>query len=184
MAVGGTYAHTAYLNPDVINLLDYFNIMAYDLPGSTLDGARTALDAWNGVGVPYSKMTLGLPFYADDQTTYAAINACNCAAPYNTDSYNGHTYNGCPTLHAKVDLAKSVGCAGVMIWEMGQDILTTTNYSLLANCLNPYVVANWGVPSTSFSCCKKPEMLILFLIVAFNLVIIIVLPDCIQLLIR
>ena len=37
------------------------------------------------------------------------------------DSFAGKQYNGRKTIHAKALLAKSYG-AGIMIWEMGQDV--------------------------------------------------------------
>jgi chitinase len=46
------------------------------------------------------------------------------------DTVSGYYFNGSETIRRKVQLAKSDGLAGVMVWEIAQD--TTDATSLLA----------------------------------------------------
>ncbi len=160
VAVGGetnhTYSnptHTDYFNTTAIPYIDIFNIMSYDANMSShvysnhspYAFAVEAINGWNAYGVPYNKMTLGVPFYTNNGgNTYSAVNSSNTATAYNTDSYLGWQYNGCPTLKLKVDFAKSKNLAGIMIWEVGQDLYSPTSFSLLSNCLYPYIISTWG----------------------------------------
>ena len=51
----------------VFDLVDFFNIMAYDGPGqnhSSYEFAEEALNYWQQRGLPQNKTVLGVPFYS------------------------------------------------------------------------------------------------------------------------
>lgn len=167
IAVGGEYSglvnHLNYLDPGVVSnasLVDHFNVMAYDFPTSygsshsSYADAEGCMDGWNSSkNIPYTKMILGVPFYAKHQSTRAdiAYNALGGTAStnYNADSYNGYYYNGKATLESKMDLVAAKGGVGILIWDLGQD-RAAGDYSLLdvidakAAILCPVPKANLG----------------------------------------
>jgi GH18 family chitinase len=167
IAVGGEYTgsvnHIQYLDPSLFttnaNLVDKWHIMAYDFPSSygtnhsSLADAQGSMDGWNAMGVPYSKMVLGVPFYArnsnrSSELMYSQLGG-TASTNYNNDSYNGWYYNGKPTLEAKMQLTSDKGAAGILIWDLGQD-RAAGNFSLLdaidakAATLCPVPKANLG----------------------------------------
>jgi hypothetical protein len=118
--------------------LDFANIMAYDNGSetnhSTYNYAVSSLDYWSGRGLPGFKTLLGVPFYGYDAgrtvaKKYSEIVAADPNAP-NVDSSNGIYYNGQPTIRSKTTLGLQRG-AGVMIWELGQDLDASDSRSLL-----------------------------------------------------
>jgi GH18 family chitinase len=179
LAVGGetnpTYCnpcHTNYMNLATISFTDIVNVMAYDFCGyesatnhSPLNLAQEAVNGWIAFGVPASKINLAVPFYGyascGTAYMYSQINSGNSAAVYGTDNSGGYQYNGCPTLQLKVDFARTSGLAGIAIWEVGQDLFAPTSYSLLANCLQPYITSSWGTPpalANPCATCRKPNL--------------------------
>lgn len=167
IAVGAEYKfsinHIQYLDPSLFttnaNLVDKWNIMAYDFPASyganhsSLADATGSMEGWNAAGVPYSKMILGVPFYARNanrsgELMYSQLSG-TASTNYNNDLAGGWYYNGKPTLEAKMDLTADKGALGILIWDLGQD-RSPGNFSLLdaidakAATLCPVPKANLG----------------------------------------
>jgi GH18 family chitinase len=143
VAVGGEYKgtinHLQYFNPNAVQYVDDFHIMAYDFPASyntnpsTETDAQGAFNGWNTVnGVPKAKMYLGVPFYGANaaRTLDSDYNSFSVgAASFNVDTYAGYYYNGETTLQDKASWVVAQGGQGIMIWDLGQD--RTDAYSLL-----------------------------------------------------
>lgn len=123
---------------EVLNMLDFVNIMAYDgNEGSGHSPYSLATDSFNywknTMGVPAKKLVIGVPFYErPNWASYADIVSRNSAyAQTDSAQINGQTvyYNGIPTMKKKAEYAaKNAG--GLMIWEISQDS-TNANLSLL-----------------------------------------------------
>ena len=74
-------------------------------------------------------LILGLPFYGrDPNTDYKVLIQGDAANASLLDELDGIHYNGIPTIQKKVKLAQE-RAAGVMIWELSQDV--QNQYSLL-----------------------------------------------------
>lgn len=123
--------------PEIFELVDFMNIMAYDGDGqnhSSYEYAVQALDFWSERGLPKEKMVLGVPFYGRPEAAYRKLVENNPGAAY-TDStdYLGAKvyYNGITTMRAKTHLALQRG-SGIMIWELSHD---TTDASSLLNAI-------------------------------------------------
>lgn len=123
------------VSTDVMNKVDFLNIMAYDGDAgaghSPMSYATSALDFWiTQRGLPAAKANLGVPFYA--RPSWKAydelVPLAPSVVPY-TDYYNGDYYNGIPTIKAKTSLAMQ-RAGGIMIWELSHD--TTDSTSLLS----------------------------------------------------
>lgn len=123
---------------EVIEAVDLFLVMAYDARGqhSTFEFATSVVEA---IGLrsklPLSKVALGLPFYGRDvrtgePKTYAEIVRDVHPLP-DADQAGTMFWNGPKTIAAKTQLAMEVGCGGVMIWEIGQDVHPSDPVSLL-----------------------------------------------------
>jgi len=129
--VGAAWAGDA-ISAEVLQALDFMNIMAYDVPGeqhSSYATAVTQLNYWLGRGLPKAKAVLGVPFYGypskggrDTSASYRELVAANpAAAQSDTSDYQGGvSYNGIPTMRQKAQLAMQSG-AGLMIWELTFD---------------------------------------------------------------
>ena len=107
----------------VFDDVDFLNLMAYDggNPHSPYSYAEQSLNYWVGRGLPRSKAIIGVPFYGRNGgqfITYRDLLAQG-ASP-NSDSFNGFSYNGIPTIKAKTELALQ-NAGGIMIWELSQD---------------------------------------------------------------
>jgi len=136
---------SAAITDETLSHFDFINMMAYDYKGpwdtspplsdfSSYDVAQTELDYYTKTrNIPGSKLALGLPFYGYDFTNKKKVLAFTWsqlvqANPDQVDNDNvgGKYYNGRKTIRAKTSLAQSVG-AGVMIWELGQDVHSGEN---------------------------------------------------------
>ncbi len=122
--------------------LDEIHIMAYDnaprINHSTYAFAASAIDYWQGRGVPSSKLQLGLPFYgwnsSGSSMAYKDIVAADPSAPNkiypnnNTcDQSNGYGYNAKKLIEDKVQLALNENIGGIMIWAVDQDHASPSN---------------------------------------------------------
>lgn len=127
---------------------DWINMMVYDLRGpwdpsnpgqhSPYDWAEQCIQYWKTQGVPADKLTLGVPFYGYDfgvnpVKSFKFGDMVKLSTDYAyLDQVDDRYYNGISTIQAKTQLALDE-VSGIMIWELGQDILDAglEQYSLL-----------------------------------------------------
>lgn len=118
--------------PEVFDLVDFVNIMAYDGDGinhSPYEYADQALAFWAGRGLTKEKMVLGVPFYGRPEAVYRKLVENDPLAAYaDSTQYLGNTvyYNGIPTMQAKTRLALQ-RASGIMIWELSHDTADETS---------------------------------------------------------
>jgi GH18 family chitinase len=116
---------------EIFDIVDWLNLMAYDddkgqpVPHSPYSLAEKSINYWvKQRGLPPDKAVLGLPFYGkprrDNLSHYKDLVAAG-ADPMK-DEFDSVYYNGIETVKRKTELAKREGLAGVMIWEISQDI--------------------------------------------------------------
>lgn len=133
---------------EVLNHIDFLNIMAYDSFGSLLNHSPYSLVVdglayWKGRGLPSSKAILGVPFYGRarkdwDFTSYVLYKDILQKGGLATgDTFNGIGYNGIPTIKKKTEYALQEA-GGVMIWELSADVVGPNS---LLSALNEVVVA-------------------------------------------
>ncbi len=116
------------MSQKAVDGLDRVHLMSYDHEGkhSTMESAKSDVDKLVTMGFPLSKIALGVPFYGrtiehDSEMGYDEITAKFKPKP--TDDQAGNYYfNGITMMSAKVAFAKQKGLAGVMIWEVTQDV--------------------------------------------------------------
>jgi chitinase len=116
------------VQPDVFEIVDFLNLMAYDDGSSenhsSYSYAERSINYWLERGLPPEKTVLGVPFYSrPGYVTYNKLIAANPDAA-NTDmlELNGATehYNGIPTMKEKTELALRTA-SGIMIWVVTDD---------------------------------------------------------------
>lgn len=136
-----------YVSNDVLNALDFINLMAYDYSGpwtynnpaphSSFSDAKNDYNYYaNTRNIEDSKLILGLPFYGYQFQPNATSSNDVPAKTWNqivtqypndlnndliSNEYGDLYYNGKTTIANKVNWAKDQGAGGVMIWELGQD---------------------------------------------------------------
>ncbi len=116
------------LTPEGLAAIDSLHLMSYDAPQrhSTFEAAQSDIEKFLKLGVPASKLCLGLPFYGrgiadgNQVKTYAEILAAGTLPP-DSDEVAGLYFNGPSTIQKKARLAVNQKLSGVMIWEIGQD---------------------------------------------------------------
>jgi GH18 family chitinase len=138
---------------EALLLFDFVNIMAYDATGpwnkgnpgqhSTYDFAVSSLDYWVKRGLPKEKAILGVPFYGygfgadfNEGMAYSQIINKYAGAENRDESGNTIYYNGIPTMKAKVQYVVEGAFGGIMIWNLGQDLVTSNSKSLLRTIHN------------------------------------------------
>jgi GH18 family chitinase len=124
-----------FLTADRIHLMSYDR----DTHHATFEQARDDVELFLRLGVPPEKLVLGVPFYGRETVepytayTYAEIVTQHQPEP-SVDEIAGVYFNGIETVQRKTCLATDLGLAGVMIWEIGQDVQPGSGleqYSLL-----------------------------------------------------
>lgn len=119
--------HGEHIRDEVLKLIDFLNIKAYDAnashpqnPHSSYEYAEEGLRYWVKRGCARKKAMLGVPFYGRAPVkTYREILAFDAEAAFKDRVGTVH-YNGVPTIQKKTELAMRKG-GGVMIWEISQD---------------------------------------------------------------
>lgn len=122
---------------EIFAIVDWLNLMTYDddkgqpIPHSPYSLVEKSYNYWvKQRGLPPEKAVLGLPFYGKPRgklTRYADL--VNAGADPYGDTYDSVYYNGINTIKMKTQFAKKEKMAGVMIWEISQDL--NDNRSLL-----------------------------------------------------
>ncbi|PUZ26339.1 hypothetical protein DCC81_19150 [Chitinophaga parva] len=151
-----------YISDATLQRFDYINIMSYDSTGfwdpsrpgphASYSMAVRDLNFYLDRGIPGSKLLLGVPFYGyafgpgfPPTGATASFNYKDLVRTYpgaeNSDSIvvkdkGTIYYNGVPTIQAKVAYAKSRNAAGIMIWELHQDLPASDPGSLLTTIYN------------------------------------------------
>ena len=149
------------ITDEALQTFDFINLMAYDFTGpwnptvsgqhSSYNHSLESINFWKyTVGIPSSKLTLGVPFYGYDFTNSSKVTSFSYRDMVNSQTSNADIdnvglkfYNGRPTIKSKVKLA-SEQVSGIMIWELGQD--SFSEYSLLKTIHNEY--KNLGFATT------------------------------------
>jgi len=144
-AIGAQYQPNKYTDA-TYNALDALHLMTYD--GLTrnrphhadMTWSKSVVDRWVNSGkLGKEKIFYGVPFYGRkgndwndwEEETYAVIISSDQAAYSQTDSANGWRYDGIPQIKEKTKYAWDKDIGGIMIWETGQDVAATDQYSLL-----------------------------------------------------
>ncbi|SFE06691.1 Por secretion system C-terminal sorting domain-containing protein [Chitinophaga sp. CF118] len=134
----------------VFSQVDFLTLMAYDYNNydhSTYTYASQSVNYWKGRGLPAAKAILGVPFYGRPSWSSYATLVNSGASPY-ADTFNGNGYNGITTIKKKVDLAYDQA-GGIMIWELSQDLPSSSPYSLLSAIHEEKIVKGGGGGGTS-----------------------------------
>jgi chitinase len=124
------------LNVAPYNVADRIQIMSYDRGArhSTLEQAAKDVDYFVAGGIPKEKIILGLPFYGrtisgpSNSLAYFEIVEQYFPLPETNEVENLY-FNGRNLIQQKTCYAREAGLGGVMVWELGQDSLSS--FSLL-----------------------------------------------------
>jgi GH18 family chitinase len=159
-----TDAGSRYVVPtSAVNSLDVINVMAYDfqIPDhSNYAQSTSALAAWGNyaapAGVPKSRIVLGVPFYAHENSWATAKTYQSMLDTYpvlktdpTLDNAGGWYFNNRTTIQNKSQYVVNNGFGGVMIWQLAQDHFTNNaidQYSLL-----PVIKNTLGLPQAPFA---------------------------------
>jgi GH18 family chitinase len=131
-------AKNVYPSVDAINVMAY-GPNAMDSYGNqaTMLQAQNYLTMFVANGVPAKKLLLGVPFYLNSKTatptaqlySWLLTQVPNLDSTANT--YQAYGYNGIKLMQDKVKYLRHNGYGGIVAWEMGQDVIATSPYSLI-----------------------------------------------------
>ena len=116
------------LDEPTYRAIDRVNLMSYDGPGrhATLEFAEGELEKQISSGALPEKILLGIPFYGRHIQTRRTLTYAEIVSKYqpvaDTDEIAGIYFNGVRTITRKVKLAREKKLAGVMVWEVAQDV--------------------------------------------------------------
>ena len=115
---------------EIFAIVDWLNLMTYDddkgqpIPHSPYSLVEKSFNYWvKQRGLPPQKAVLGLPFYGKPRgklTHYKDL--VNAGADPYGDTFDSVYYNGINTIKQKTQFALKEKMAGVMIWEISQDL--------------------------------------------------------------
>jgi chitinase len=115
---------------EIFGIVDWLNLMTYDddkgqpIPHSPYSLVERSFNYWvKQRGLPPQKAVLGLPFYGKPRgklTHYKDL--VNAGADPYGDTFDSVYYNGINTIKQKTQFAIKEKMAGVMIWEISQDL--------------------------------------------------------------
>lgn len=109
--------------------VDTVQLMSYDYgqQHSTLQQSQQDMQSFLDRGIPPGKLVLGLPFYGRDVLDRKAVTYSRLVDRYqpgpDVDEISGIYFNGPATIQKKTQAALAAEIGGVMIWEIGQDML-------------------------------------------------------------
>jgi len=126
--------HSKASGKSFVELFDLCHGMAYaqydqDKRHSTQKLAKLTADEWLAAGLPFNRLSLGLPFFGVSKESGAAASYAEIVEaepslldhPDVDETKGGLYFNNANTLTKKVRFAIRKGLGGVMIWEVGQD---------------------------------------------------------------
>jgi GH18 family chitinase len=142
--------------------IDRIHLMAYDAKGrhATAEFAEAEVARLIMKGAPRSKICLGLPFYgksiADPVKTMTYAEILKKYKPMaDVDEVDGIYFNGIRTIEKKTRYAIDHKLAGVMIWEVGQDVAGERSLVRAIGRLLP--LANAANGSTTSKGSRRPS---------------------------
>ncbi|HIW66140.1 MAG TPA: glycoside hydrolase family 18 protein [Candidatus Alistipes intestinipullorum] len=131
----------------IVDYVDHINVMIYDTYGTEEEGyphapmriVESTLAGYAAEGVPNSKIIVGVPFYGGNkQATPVATQSYRTlcamaggAITASSNSYAGYAFNGVDLMKEKTQYVLDHGYAGIVIWELSQDLPYKEPLSLL-----------------------------------------------------
>jgi chitinase len=109
------------------DVIDRIHVMSYNHkhPHARFADSQADIERMLKFGCPRDKLVLGMPFYGRNQRgrsrTYAEI-AKSKAFAAGADLIEGFAFNSRRTVQQKTRYARDEQLAGVMVWEVGQDV--------------------------------------------------------------
>ena len=157
----GTQQDSRELALAVVNIIDQINVMLYDIYGTSSEGFphvpmymfKELLENFVTDGIPKDKLLGGVPFYGGNRTvsptqnkTYQELynNASAAGTPLtaSVNSFDNFAFNGVNLIKEKTRYVIDNDFAGMMIWELGQDI-PYDNYLSLLRAMKETIVASY-----------------------------------------